>query len=65
MKSSSDDRMSKYSLPFDWKKLSTESKDYFCGCVVSLDGGSVRSLVDCSNCDGYGVMPIPWSELDE
>jgi hypothetical protein len=39
----------------------------FCSCICWDDpigiGNSPLALGECSNCDGYGVPPVPWRGL--
>jgi hypothetical protein len=38
-----------------------------CTCTRTYRSGftemGLMAWVDCKNCDGYGMAPIPWSEL--
>lgn len=42
------------------------SGDY-CSCTRYFEGqtfeGQTKAYIDCPNCLGFGIMPIPWSEL--
>jgi hypothetical protein len=53
--------------PADWPR--PESDLILCTCVRNNlnfgfpDSGKTAVFESCGNCLGYGMMPIPWSEL--
>lgn len=63
--------MNTYTEPRKTSKIGWSSFPYepnACFCVKYIRKEQPRGLQakkDCPNCLGYGIMPIPWSELNK